>query len=116
MICKWNEKTNITFEVHSVTKPEVNDEITTKFYVNDFIKNIKDSKKRYWCTVFDDIDLEEGDRVKLLDFDCLVTSMNPKDKKLMQFIKVVVEVIKKGTDLEKERQKLENPYEGMDDD
>ena len=110
MICKWNEKTNITFEVKGVHKPTVNDGIVTKYFIVDFIKNIKDSKKKYWCTTFDDLDLEDGDRIKILDFDMLVTSMNPKDKKLMQFIAVVVEVIKKGTEPPK-RGGVDNPYD-----
>lgn len=110
MICKWNEANNITFEVHSVRKPFVQDSLTTKFFINDFIKNVKDSKKKYWCTVFADIDLEDGDRIKILDFDRLVTSQDPKTKKMMQFIEVVVEVIKK-VNYKPKVTEQENPYE-----
>ena len=110
MICKWTEANEITFEAHGTKKVPVQGEITTKFYIFDYIKGIKDSKKKYWVTVFEDIDLEDGDRVKILDFDQLVTSQNPKDKRLMQFISAVVSVIKRKNYTPKEKPQ-DNPYE-----
>ena len=110
MIAKWTETNNITYEVDNVRKSNVQDNIVTKFFILDFIRGMKDSTKKYWVTVFDDINLENGDRIKIMDFDCLVTSQNPKTKKIMQFISAEVIVIKKA-DFHEEVPELENPYE-----
>lgn len=110
MICKWTENNNIAYEVDGVRKVEISGAIATKFFIHDFIKNVRDSKKKYMVTVFDDIALEDGDSVRLLDFDHLVTSMDPKSKKFMQFMSATVEILKKGT-FKPKTPIVNNPYE-----
>jgi hypothetical protein len=110
MICKWNEENKITFEVSEITKPMVQGAITTKFSIYDFIKGQRDSRKKYRVTVFADIKLESGDRVKIMDFDQLVTSQDPKTKKFMQFISAIVVVVKKDTVRDKDADVV-SPYE-----
>lgn len=110
MLCKYSKKRPYQYLVHEPVKRTANGVIVTKFYIEDFIKNVKSSKKRYWVTVFEDLDLEDGDYIKLLDFDELVTSMNPNTKHMMQFISANVTVTK-AIDYKESKEVEESPYE-----
>lgn len=114
MITK-SEKNDFIYRVSYVKKVPVNDKITTKFLIKDYIRGLQNQKISYWVTVFDDIAIEDGDSVRLLDFDNLTASYYPEKKRITNFMSAVVEVIKKGSARD-DTEPFNNPYESGGDD
>ena len=112
MIVKWSEKNKATYMAQEVRKTLVQGEMATKFAITDFVKGLKNVTKKFWITVYNDIPLENGDRVKLLNIDCIVTSAF-QGKKIVQFFVADVDIVKKGETDEQENPEadFDNPYE-----
>jgi hypothetical protein len=110
LIVKIKQGCDIKYQVSKVDKTKVvNGKPVTRFAIKDKVRSTDNEYITYWVTVFDDLNIENGDFVKLLDFDNIVASYYATKKKINFFIAAIVEVVKK-EDAENDRPFV-NPYE-----
>lgn len=107
-----NEKNDYLYRVRYVDKTKtVNDKPVTKFQIKDKVRNTDNEYITYYVTVFDDIELKDGDNIRLLDFDNLTSSYYAPKKRIGFFISAVVEVVKDTKYRTDPDKPFVNPYE-----
>lgn len=92
MISK-NADAGITYQVAVVNRGTLKGCPVTRFAIRDIIYGLHGETIVYWISVFDRLELKEGDSVRFLDIDSITVSYDPTRKKVNHFITAVVEVI-----------------------
>lgn len=105
------DKSSFDYKVSRVDHSKVvNGKPITRFVVKDKVRNTSGEDIDYWVTVFDELDLYDGDYVRFLDFDQLTASFYTERRKINFFMSAIVEVIKKEYHTYKEKP-VNNPYD-----
>lgn len=92
MICK-NTKANAYYFVSKVKKQQINGQTVTKCMIRDYIKGMTKRYLRYYLTIWEDIDIQDGDTIQLLDFDGVIASYDPTAKQINMFMSAIVKKI-----------------------
>lgn len=92
MISK-NRKKGITYEVSNVREGRLKGAPVTRFTVMDIIGGLNGETIIWWVSVYDRVDINNGDRIRFIDIDDVNLSYHPASKKINHFMRAVIEVV-----------------------
>lgn len=102
-----SERHDYKYKVRFVDKTkEVNGKPITKFVISDKVKGTTNEYIDYYVTVFDVIDIKDGDYIRLLDFDNVTASYYEKKNKINFFMSAIVQIVH-----DHARNKVDSPFE-----